>query len=288
MNFHELTQRLRIIENGEMAECMPMPLPAPMHSEPPKQQDNVTMNVSMNGSGAGGIKDLMNILRNIEHGGLSQQDDSDKDTMYTEPHHLGTVDAIFGDADMDEGGQDVVGAEVDDDKDQEEYANRPDRTTYNIDRITPTGDDMHSKGDIKRLKVQGGENPIQEGLVEKLANLYTEIKLRESVSTMHRHHSGAPKVASMEHEGHGEFTAMINGEQYRVYAPIDFGSSHDDEPTWVGSMEVISPDGTKLHHSDPIFRAVDDELDKLDPSDLGEFDQGAAIDGAEYSMNPDR
>jgi hypothetical protein len=286
MNFHELTQRLRIIENGGVAECMPIPLPTPMHSEPPKQQDNVTMNVSMNGSGAGGIKDLMNILRNIEHGGLGQDDDSDKDPMFTEPHHVGSMDAIFGD--MEEASEPITGSEVDDDKDQEEYANRPDRTTYNIDTITRHGDDIHSKGDIKRLKVSGGENPLQESLVEKLSNLYNEIKLRESVSTMHRHHADAPKVDSMEHEGHGEFTATVNGENYHVYAPIDFGSSHDDIPEWLGSVDITGPDGNKLHHSDPIFRAIDDELDKVDPADLGEYDQGAAIDSADYAMNPDR
>jgi len=71
MNFQELAAKLKNIEEGSDApveECGEMPM-AVMHSEPPKQQDNVTMNVSMNGQGPNGIKDLMSILRNIENGG---------------------------------------------------------------------------------------------------------------------------------------------------------------------------------------------------------------------------
>jgi len=54
-------------------ECGPM-------GSPGSQPDNVSMNVSLNGSGAGGIRDLMNVLRSIEHGDGSDSgnDISDK------------------------------------------------------------------------------------------------------------------------------------------------------------------------------------------------------------------
>ena len=163
------------------------PMPTGMVGMPHKQEDSVTMNVSMNGSGAGGISDLMKILRNIENG-----DQHDHEPIVSEPH---AVDGEF-DIELEEQHGDVIDADKD-----TRVKNRPHRVTYGIDAVTKHGNDMHSKGDVKRLKVNGGENPIQEGLVEKLSNLYNEIKLRESVSTMHRHHAGAPKVDSMEHEG---------------------------------------------------------------------------------------
>jgi hypothetical protein len=117
-------------------ECGSMPMPSPMAST--KQQDNVTMNLSMNGSGAGGIRDLMAILKNIEQGG-------DKDS-----------DMVIG---------------------MEEYANEPKEMTAGIDVVTPTGNDIHSKG-IEAPKVNGGGNPMQETLMAQLANLYQEVKLR--------------------------------------------------------------------------------------------------------------
>jgi len=128
---------------GDVEECGGMPSMGPMGSMAPKQQDNVTMNVSMNGSGAGGIRDLMSILKNIEQGGS----DAEKDM--------------------------VVGLE--------QMANAPAEQTAGIDAVTPTGDDLHSKGS-EAPKVNGGGNPMQrgvsEGLLDQLNNLYQEVKLR--------------------------------------------------------------------------------------------------------------
>jgi hypothetical protein len=66
MNFQELAQKIRRIDEGSVVECgdmmggqMPMPPQMP-------QQDTVSMNVSMNATGKGGIRDLMNVLQNIE------------------------------------------------------------------------------------------------------------------------------------------------------------------------------------------------------------------------------
>ena len=66
MNFQELARKIRRIDEGAVAECgdmmgghMPTPMP---------QQDTVSMNVSMNATGKGGIRDLMQVLQNIEDG----------------------------------------------------------------------------------------------------------------------------------------------------------------------------------------------------------------------------
>jgi hypothetical protein len=160
MNFQDLYKKIKSIdETGSMPaqsnaetplmgeedieECGGMPSMGPMSSMSSKQQDNVTMNVSMNGSGAGGIRDLMAILKNIEQG----SDDSETDM--------------------------VVGLE--------QYANSPNEQTAGVDAVTPTGDDLHSKGS-EAEKVNGGGNPMQKGVSEslltQLTSLYTEVKLR--------------------------------------------------------------------------------------------------------------
>jgi hypothetical protein len=124
---------------------------SPMSSMASKQPDNVTMNVSMNGSGSGGIKDLLDILRNIEKPSMGDKD----------------ADAV------------LVG--------MEEFANQPDAQTAGIDAVTPTGDDLFSKG-AEAEKVNGGGNPMQPGvsesLIAQLNNLYQEVKERRTDETM--------------------------------------------------------------------------------------------------------
>lgn len=212
MNFKDLAERLNAIEQGNdtlnndglpVEECgdMPTPVMASIAHEKPSQPDNVTMNVSMNGSGAGGISDLMKILRNIESG----KEELAHEPELAEPHGLGDIDGVLAgeelfareqiaeprDDEYQEGSEDtVVGHDVDHDKDHS-IANRPDRTTYNIDTITHHGDDIHSKGDVKRLKVNGGENPMQEGLISKLMDHYNEVKNRSLVENVTTDHAGS-------------------------------------------------------------------------------------------------
>ena len=126
------------------------------------QQDNVTMNVSMNGSGAGGIRDLMAILKNIEN---SEHDHGD--VLVGEPSEQ---EPIMGAIVQSMGHEHDMG---------EEYENSVDGGSepevYGIDAITQTGDDMHSKG-LEKPPVNGGGNPMQEALVSRLAKMYDEIK----------------------------------------------------------------------------------------------------------------
>lgn len=170
MNFYDLLTKIKHIEEGTdqvqggagaSDECGEMPAGDMLTSEcgdmpgdlahPPKQQDNVTMSVNMNGSGAGGIKDLLNILKDIENG---TGDHSHDDVIVGEPKD---AEMSFDDS----------------------YNNEPHTTTLNIDAVTPTGDDLASKG-AEAEKVNGGGNPfnVDESLVSRLANLYNEVKSR--------------------------------------------------------------------------------------------------------------
>jgi hypothetical protein len=102
MNFKDLAERLNAIEKGSdtlnvdglpVEECgdMPTPVMASIAHETPSQADSVTMNVSMNGSGAGGISDLMKILRNIEAG----EEELAHEPEIAEPHELGNIDSVL-------------------------------------------------------------------------------------------------------------------------------------------------------------------------------------------------
>ena len=165
-----------------LEECGDM---GPMSMSAPKQSDSVTMNVSMNGSGPGGIKDLMSILRNIEQS--AEHDHDHEEPMIAPPHGMdGDVDIVLGTADED------MLSNAD-----ESYGNSApggsDAHTYGIDSVTRKGDDMHSKGDVKRLRVNGGENPLQEALVERLSAMYQEIKEAKGKRTMSRAAKGIMK-----------------------------------------------------------------------------------------------
>lgn len=119
----------------------------PMSS--PKQSDNVTMNVTA--QGAGGIRDLMNLLRSIE------QSNSDDHPVLAK---IGGMEE-----DQVDGGFRSATTE-------------PDEQTAGIDAVTSTGNDLASKG-AEAPKVNGGGNPfVKEGLLAELNSLYQEVKLR--------------------------------------------------------------------------------------------------------------
>lgn len=160
-------KRYQVKEDGSIEECGMMGGMGP--SEPMKQQDSVTMNVNMSGSGKGGIRDLLDVLRNIENetGDVDSGPDvlvkKDSDDMPPELKSMGMA--------------------LDDD-----FANEPDEMYKDIDSMMQTGDDLHSKG-AEAPKVNGGGNPRQitsgttfslpkGDLKIKLENLYNEIKNR--------------------------------------------------------------------------------------------------------------
>ena len=163
MNFEELMKKMKAIDEGQVAEeCGAMPIGI---SGPPEQQDNVTMNVSMNGSGAGGIRDLMAIIKNIEDSG----------------HEHGHTDVLVGEPSEEEPIMGAIVQSMGHEHDMgEEYENSVDGGSepevYGIDAVTPTGNDLASTGGNEFPKVNGGGNPMQEALISRLAQMYDEIK----------------------------------------------------------------------------------------------------------------
>ena len=137
-------------------ECGDMPVGMMGMSSHQGQQDSVTMNISMNGSGAGGIRDLMSILRNIE-----SSDNTDV--------HSHDVGQMFGGDDIE------IAFDEEMDGGFGSATTQPDPATAGIDAVTATGNDIHSKG-IEAPKVNGGGNPMYETVKQRLYTLYTEIK----------------------------------------------------------------------------------------------------------------
>jgi hypothetical protein len=149
MNFQDLMKKMAVLDQpvsettAEVDECGGMmPSMTPM---PSSQQDSVNMNVSLNASGSGGIKDLMSILRGIE----------EKDSGMQDPEVIVKK----------------MGVGLEDD-----FANTPDEVYKDIDAVTQTGADLHSKGK-EAPKVNGGGNPMAlESLKQKLQTHYNQVK----------------------------------------------------------------------------------------------------------------
>ena len=163
MDFNELSAKLRAIdENQSVEECGIMPMPGA-----PGQQDNVSMNLSMNANGAGGIRDLMGILRNIEHGenpATDAGDHSELDALFGEPE-THDADVLLG----------AVPAM------EEEYGNSMQDASGEIEYDSATVTNLGSndgRAGSKARKVNGGENPMSESLVNRLSELYQEVKSR--------------------------------------------------------------------------------------------------------------
>ena len=251
MNLQDLMTKLRSIEEG--AEVAPVHTDASADSEgiiiggpmggmlggmgqpeQPKQQDSVTMNVSMNGSGSGGIKDLMSILRNIENG---QAASHDAEHDHEEP--------LLGDDDFEEAMGD----------DGQTFGNSAhgDAGTHvhGVDAVTATGNDMHSKGGSNPHYSPGNNTlrqstTVHEGLVEKLHNLYNEVKTRdltESVLTDDTGHTmqhimHTYKRDIMDFEESGEMSDSLYDALYDYYfddMPYGVKKARDGDPyEWIG------------------------------------------------------
>lgn len=197
MDFQNLYQKIRQLDEGDMNQgtgiMAPPSTPAveecgmgemggcSAHQEVPKQQDSVSMNVNMNASGAGGIRDLMNILKNIEHNVTAPDDDSDKDVVIGEPDT-----DIIDNIEPVSLGEPPQPAEQSDMHQDEEFANEPEFQEF--DNII-SGSDLHKeknaypaaqKGDnaMASIKKAAVVASISESLVNRLANHYNEVKNR--------------------------------------------------------------------------------------------------------------
>jgi len=188
MNLKDLITKMHAIDEG--IEIIGGPPGLPGISHPPEQQDNVTMNVSINGSGAGGVRDLMNILHNIEKG--------EEPTSHISHDKGGEEEPLIGDMlahmeqEMADAGEEsplsmppeeTEVAEVMGD-DNEHWGNAMSgdagHHVHGVDAVTFSGDDMNSKGKLSPVSRAPGTNamrhPMHEQIAERLQSLYNTIK----------------------------------------------------------------------------------------------------------------
>lgn len=143
----------------EVDECGDMM--GSMGSMPSRQQDNVSMNLSMNGSGSGGIRDLMNILRNLEDGKDDMHHGNDKPLA-----QLISKEPMLGDAALGGGGFDAATTE-------------PGEIIAPVNAAFPSGDDLHKSKNSYSDKPYRGDNPMAlESIKNRLSSLYAEIKTK--------------------------------------------------------------------------------------------------------------
>jgi len=187
MDFNKLYKKIAELDKGRQVlneseqpveECGMMGM-SPMGG---MDERPTTMSVNMNASGAEGIRELLNILQ-------GRGDDAPMGMDGPDAGPAGAVLSISsagpdagpdGSSDMHDHGDDMPmkkpmlgkGPEMD-----EEYANTPKPTMSSIAAVTPTGDDMNSKG-REAHKVNGGGNPMQESLKSRLQHLYNQVKTR--------------------------------------------------------------------------------------------------------------
>lgn len=188
MNFQDLYKKIRAIdENTEVpaviepmpavdtsgavdasvGECgMMPPMGAMSSSAPPPQQDTVSMNVSMNAQGAGGIRDLMNVLKDIQDG----PDHGPENALTGEPHHA-EIDAdpeldiampmSHGD---DEADVQVVHVGNDDELEKEAFVNEPDEEYQDQEY-------MNNTLSVNKQKMTKGNSPNADNVLTMAAIL---------------------------------------------------------------------------------------------------------------------
>ncbi len=144
-----------------IAECgdMPGPMGQPMMAPPQGQQDSVNMNVNMSGQGAKGIRDLMDILKNIDD---KVSDGPDLHPPMNRNSNVGSQDEFeFG---------------TSDDEPFEEFANAPHEEYSSVSAITnPPSDDLHKQKRSYSDKPYRGDNPMAiESIRNRLSSMYSK------------------------------------------------------------------------------------------------------------------
>lgn len=228
MNFQELAEKLkRIDENVEtqVQECGEMPGMMGAMPSAPAQQDTVSMNVSMNAQGAGGIRDLMNVLKDIQDG----PDHGPASALTGEPHSA----EIDADPELDIAMPPEHGGEADvqvvhlgnDEVEDEAYDNEPDAAYQSNDYMQQT---LAGGADEPQKMTKGGYNQsdnaltmaavlpvaamvgrmkegLEEGLVTSLQAMYEEVKARkekepEGLYSSKRHETDGQRIARLAKE----------------------------------------------------------------------------------------
>lgn len=159
----------QMLTGSSMDECGDMPMPGAMAHGDPKQQDNVTMNISMNGSGSGGIRDLMNILRDLEDGPGDSGMDGEMGVI------IDKMAGDDGDSEMPLLGMDEAEAGGFD-----QASTTPDETYQDTEYMTKDlAGGINGPKDMYKHSYRQGDNPMaMETLTNRLSNLYQEVKSR--------------------------------------------------------------------------------------------------------------
>lgn len=194
MDFNKLYKKIADLDQGRqilkeseqpVEECGMMGM-SPMGG---MDERPTTMSVNMNASGAEGIRELLNILQGRGDdmpGGMDGPDGGPAGVLIGMDGPDGGDDmGPDGAPDMHDHGDDEPmqkpmlgkGPEMD-----EEFANEPSPSMGTTADMTPTGDDLSSKGGNEMPKPAGGGNPYTQPMAEslrgKLKALYNEIKTR--------------------------------------------------------------------------------------------------------------
>lgn len=194
MNFTDLTKKLNAIDSGKrLDECGCGGSPD-MGQQP--QQDSVNMNITVSGQGAGGIRDILDIIRNIDKPKDAGSDAHGTmvigggDEGFSSPNiedmmvikHGDEQELAHDELDQPNIDEPEMHMDQDDAETDEAYGNSApggmDPITFGIAAVTGTGNDLASKGRTAAPKVNGGENPMAESLLASLRNLYKEVKSR--------------------------------------------------------------------------------------------------------------
>jgi hypothetical protein len=179
MNLANLITKLKNLEEGIEVIGAPVGLSGGEST----QQDTVTMSVNLNGSGQGGVRDLMDLLKGIE--AVSNDHSSDEHPIMGDEEQFGPGTDHERDAPVDEFselGPDHVAQETFDD-DKEVWGNsahgNSGHHTHGLDAVTFSGDDLNSKGKVSPAMRVPGTNALRavsENLVNKLRTMYEEMK----------------------------------------------------------------------------------------------------------------
>lgn len=276
MNFTDLYKKIynldTLTEASDINECGCMD-----NNEPQKQQDSLTMNVSINGQGSNGIRDLMDILRNIE-----KKDDNDGVEMQTsspEPLKISSDDfSIPSEPEIITISNDVQDEKQDEDSELEPQFGDPDQMvlgsseeqladefenslksgsnehTLGVLSVIGMGQDLSSKGK-GALKANGGENPwnVNETLVNHLKDLYQEVKKKSlnegrdgnynlpgpgDVETWPRDIKSKKTHGASRYHGHDDYAEPEYKQPERTDKP---------EIKWDPSKEGVAPNGEKYN-----------------------------------------
>ncbi len=202
MDFKSIAEKLKRIDEGvedQVAECGMMPPMGGMM--PPPQQDSVSMNVSMNAQGKGGIRDLMDVLKNIEN----TVDGGNIDSVIGSDPHRAEIDADpevnISMPDHPEGNDDDEELVVIDKQEDEAYDNQPSVDYQDNDYMQQT---LAGGADEPQKMTKGGYNNVDNAItmasILPVAAMVGRMKegLQENIQTKLQAHYDRLKEAGIE------------------------------------------------------------------------------------------